>query len=500
MHLVVNKKNAHIADDGFRKTENHECVLYIAGKAYDRNWRAVSDEFFLRELFNSFDKIYGFNGKFCGAIFNKALRTLSLFRDRTGLASLFYYCGKKIVISDRIFEIADLGVRLEEDYDVISTRLLYGSFLGSRTYYKNIKIVPVGKMISIDLTGNEKIVCTDPLFRAGVVDDRPLEDIALDTKNALEKAIVNIYNNADNEVVFTMTGGRDSRLLLGLAKNNGLKGRAFCVDNDGGFDEVKIARNLNEYLEMPTQYYYNKPNYYLEYMDDCLIKSEFMTTSHVWFEAFKDIDELHNTTVIMGLRGGETIQINNGLQKTSELLSLSGEEKRARILGTLLKSKQYLKEDVYNAMEEQARKYMKYLLSDYDFNKRGLTDYYLEGICYNNVEYILSMFPSLNGVSPYTDVSFLDIAYKYPERTDFIDWTFYKKIYDNVDIKLWDIDSTRSDNAKDKYYRERYADSKAVMEKVFDMFLEDNTIIDKAKTEKILNKRLCNGKYNLNKC
>ncbi|MBO6196233.1 MAG: hypothetical protein J6O03_01980, partial [Butyrivibrio sp.] len=174
-------------------------------------------------------------------------------------------------------------------------------------------------------------------------------------------------------------------------------------------------------------------------------------------------------------------------------------EKKRVITSSLLKIKQYIKDDVYEEMLKRAEDYLELCLMEYDFEKRGMADYYLEGICYNNVEFLLSMYPNLNGICPYTDAKFLDIAMKYPETIEYVDGTFYKALYNNIDSKLWEIDSTRSETISEEYSREKYSNSEQVMEKVFEAFLKDDTIIDKNKTKTNLEKRRKSGRYSLNK-
>lgn len=167
------------------------------------------------------------NGEYSFVLIQK--EGLLAFNDRLGIENIYLDIrGDRLFITNRMSLYAACN---KTDYDYSS--LLYLPVLGFRfaekTLYRSLSVLPQGAYLE---THNGKIVvCTDPYF---FLDSAPDKNLLL---SGLEECIAYLENIfRDKETVnLGITGGMDSRLVLALLLNTGLKDKLQLFTN--GFPE-----------------------------------------------------------------------------------------------------------------------------------------------------------------------------------------------------------------------------------------------------------------------
>lgn len=175
-----------------------------------------------KEFLDKIDGVYSF------AIYDKADKSIKLFRDLMGERHLFYRIYKnQLVFSSEIEPIIkDTKLGLTFDFSSIATAIRFGACGKDKTLFKEIKTLKPGHSIIANNNGKLRVECVKKLcpekwlnfFRRN-----PSYDEVIDTYQELlsESCKLRVPNEVD--FLSTLSGGLDSSLINILLSNNGKK-------------------------------------------------------------------------------------------------------------------------------------------------------------------------------------------------------------------------------------------------------------------------------------
>jgi asparagine synthase (glutamine-hydrolysing) len=166
-----------------------------------------------------------FNGMFAIAIYDNYAKKIYLVRDRYGIKPLYYTLTSKntLVFASEIKSILEYKeYQSELDYEALLEYFTFQNIFTDKTLHKNIKLLPAGHYIEIDLLKerNNKLVLTQywdfDFSEPDVVKDEREYTEELDRlfTQAVQRQLV-----SDVEVGSYLSGGMDSGSITAVAAN-----------------------------------------------------------------------------------------------------------------------------------------------------------------------------------------------------------------------------------------------------------------------------------------
>lgn len=195
------------------------------------------------------------NGMFAFAILDRQARKIILARDRLGIKPLFYTeVSGKLIFSSEIKAILASGMLpVAPNLSSLGEFLYFGNTLGSRTLFSNIRQLPPGHWIELNLDTGELGVPTaywsvnDLPKWQGSVDEA---DIVEATRGLLDKAVQRQLHS-DVPVGAFLSGGVDSSAIVALASRHYTgKLRTYTV----GFDYAGARNELPQAARVAHQF------------------------------------------------------------------------------------------------------------------------------------------------------------------------------------------------------------------------------------------------------
>lgn len=211
-----------VSNDGrFVIVYNGEVYNYreIKKELSDYNFKTTSDTEVILAAYNKWgdECVKRFKGIFAFAIWDKKNKELFLARDHFGVKPLFYYLDDdKIIFSSEIKAILLHKIKKEVNQDALSAyfRLLYAN--GPETIWQNIYKLPPASF-AIYKNNNLDIKRYWQLENFSNINNK--QEIKKQIKDLLGKSVQR-QMIADVPVGVFLSGGIDSTIMLGLAKEN----------------------------------------------------------------------------------------------------------------------------------------------------------------------------------------------------------------------------------------------------------------------------------------
>jgi asparagine synthase (glutamine-hydrolysing) len=154
-------------------------------------------------------------------IYDKARRRLSLVRDQFGVKPLYYWRSKgRLCVSSLIGTILGaVGEAPELDYDAMSEYVRYQFTFGDKTFVKQIRKVPPGHIVEIDVdSGQTRTSCYEDIFApAGGPREAPTSEWIAQTRDLLAECVVD-STISDTPFTTFCSGGLDSSLITRIAR------------------------------------------------------------------------------------------------------------------------------------------------------------------------------------------------------------------------------------------------------------------------------------------
>jgi hypothetical protein len=184
------------------------------------------------------------HGSFTCLIYDHRCKTAVAFNDRLGSRPLFYrqHSDDSIAVGPEVRRLAELKPVADSlDNAAVIEFLICGNYFSNRTLFENISKVPQASILTITPTAFETshywTLCHHPQDES-----LDLESTVEECHRLLLQSIDRILNNCPNPFLF-LSGGLDSRLILGLFLERGVK-IPVATYGTGKGDDYQIARKL----------------------------------------------------------------------------------------------------------------------------------------------------------------------------------------------------------------------------------------------------------------
>ena len=201
-------------------------ALVMAGEFYNRDALveiadAESDAELVLALYERLgDKFVGrLSGAFVVAIWDKTRGLLLIANDRFGLCPAYYahYKGRLIFSPEMKGVLCGPGFHKELDLTALAEYARFQHLLGDKTFFEGLKLLPNASLLRYDVETGRLTV--QPYWDFSQIPQLPASvtfDEAVEEAGRLLKASVNRLTEGDHRIGVYLSGGVDSRIILGL--------------------------------------------------------------------------------------------------------------------------------------------------------------------------------------------------------------------------------------------------------------------------------------------
>lgn len=210
------------------------------------------------------DCIKKFNGMFAFSIYDNIKKELYLVRDRYGIKPLYYLFNEDVLLFasevKSILEYQDY--RHEIDKEALLEYFTFQNIFTNKTFHKNIKLLPAGHFIKIDLSNGKLLDITqywdfDFTKPLKLKDEREYtEELDRLFNQAIKRQLV-----SDVEVGSYLSGGIDSGFISAIASKYNSNLKTFTIGFDlssaSGMELAFDERQKSEYMSylFQTEHY-----------------------------------------------------------------------------------------------------------------------------------------------------------------------------------------------------------------------------------------------------
>lgn len=196
------------------------------------------------------------DGMFVFAIYDKALQSLFIARDRAGKKPVYYFNnGQQLVFASELNCLKAL-LPLEPDKENIAAYLRMGSFYQSNTPYKMVKELPNGGWMKV----NTQNLAAEKgkWWEIGHYYQQPIlkiteADALVEVDGLLRQSVQRRLESSDLEVGSFLSGGIDSGLVTAIASSLHPKLKTFTVSFDGAYNEAPLAKMVADKYQTDHQ-------------------------------------------------------------------------------------------------------------------------------------------------------------------------------------------------------------------------------------------------------
>lgn len=228
--------------------------LRVGLVARGHQFRSRSDTETIVHLYEEYgaDCIERLDGMFGLAIWDEPKGRLILARDRAGKKPLFFQADPKRVLfaSEMKAFLGHPSFSAEVDRDAVAPYFLYGYVPGPRTWYRGVRLVEPGGMVTFDRTGSmtSRRYWTLTFPEASAVKAVPRAEATARVRD-LVVAAVRRRLMSDVPLGAFLSGGVDSTVIVGVMRELGvspLKTFSIGFEGDAAYDETAPARRTAE--------------------------------------------------------------------------------------------------------------------------------------------------------------------------------------------------------------------------------------------------------------
>lgn len=256
-------------------------------------------------------------GKYNIIIYNSKTESLEIFNDRWGFFNLYYFENDDFFIFCNDYEpILKFNNKIKNDLDTdaLMEYLALGAPQNGKTFFKNIKTMPAGSKISLQ---NQKVDISMNFRKTKIKPSKKnIEELADDFFKSFKKELKTLlFWHPDMEI--TLTGGLDSRLILGAMSEKEKASRVFVTFasphvNDGENQDIIIAQKIAKKFNLKHK----------------IIKNPLFSIENLNSEYFSNLKN-KDTVYISGFLGSESLQFffpysNDISEITRSLISSKG--------------------------------------------------------------------------------------------------------------------------------------------------------------------------------
>ncbi len=236
--------------------------------ARGHQFRSKSDTETIVHLYEEYgaDCIERLDGMFGLAIWDEPKGRLILARDRAGKKPLFYQADPKRVLfaSEMKAFLGHPSFAAEIDRDAVAPYFLYGYVPGPRTWYRGVRQVEPGGMVTFDRSGS---ITSRRYWTLTFPEERGVKPVprAEATARVRELVIAAVKRRLMSDVPLGafLSGGVDSTVVVGVMRSLGvspLKTFSIGFEGDAAFDETAPARRTAERFDTEHTEFLVKPS------------------------------------------------------------------------------------------------------------------------------------------------------------------------------------------------------------------------------------------------
>ena len=186
------------------------------------------------------------DGSFNAAIFDRKSREATIFNDRFGHRQLYYYEDSEIFLFSTEYKafLAYDAFSRKLDHNGIADYFNFGYLLGDKTFFSGVKIMRGGHSISFK---DGKISLKQYWdYRFPEESNQPIQEL-IEEVDSIYPSIVKKQTAGAKNVIIPLSGGLDSRFILGHTVRAGIEPHVFTHGRKGCLDS-KIAREVADKL------------------------------------------------------------------------------------------------------------------------------------------------------------------------------------------------------------------------------------------------------------
>lgn len=245
------------------------------------------------EVFDSDEKYDSLNGIYSCMLIDKESKETKLITDRIAPLGLYYHLEEKsLAISDDPFSIYENNLNIEVDMVSLVEMLSYRFVTGQYTLFKDIFQVKPASVLRFNFFNMDSITKEENRYwdYAFAPIDEPMELIEKKCSNILNTVMKKFSKVVkDKQVALNLSGGYDSRCILGLMLNNGInkeKLKCFTFGHSES-DDISITTMIKDVLNINLEQISNIKNYD-KFYDPEFIRSSVKNIGYscYYFQAF----------------------------------------------------------------------------------------------------------------------------------------------------------------------------------------------------------------------
>lgn len=304
-------------------TPNVTCILNGDIYAFDGGY--LDKENFVKKLLTSVkeksvsDFLSNVDGYYSLIIYFKNDGSSFLISDRLGLKPLFYAkCNDKVVAcSDSLFDLVNIHTELDWSINFSAVKFFVetNSFLNDDTYFINCKrLMPSTFLISN--THANLIETTYWTWNKISESSISFDDAVVRLHSLFEKSVSKRLVNR-NSISLTLSGGLDSRALLGACISLGVRNIKAFTFGDSNSPDVLIAKQCCEVSNIEHEIVPLDLNNWMSNRYDCVLKAGGMANyMHMHIAPAVDAISNYSPNVLNGyvgdlVAGGGYIQVDS---------------------------------------------------------------------------------------------------------------------------------------------------------------------------------------------
>jgi len=179
------------------------------------------------------------------------------FNDRLSIEHIYYSKNRNVSsITNRIALLPHIDGQYEYNLEAMLALPLVGYMIGEDTYIKGVSRLPQGAVIKLyngelRVDENKNWIYQNAPSKADVKNPEVFNQIVEQGVNECSANVKAIFNSAEN-IPLALTGGKDSRLILALALQAGLRDKLRLFTNGiEDHPDVIVAKQLANHLKLP---------------------------------------------------------------------------------------------------------------------------------------------------------------------------------------------------------------------------------------------------------
>ena len=218
------------------------------------------------------------DGSFNAAIFNIESREATIFNDHFGHRQLYYYEDPEIFLFSTEYKAFLSYEKFPRDLDHkgVADYFNFGYLLGDKTFFRDVRILRGGHIVTFKNGGISLKQYWD--YRFPDESNQPIQEL-IEEVDALYPSIIKKQTAGAKNVLIPLSGGLDSRFILGHAVRAGIEphvfthGRAGCIDSRiAGQVSKKLALRNFGFIEIDPDWLASCCERYV-YLSDGMISS-----------------------------------------------------------------------------------------------------------------------------------------------------------------------------------------------------------------------------------